>query len=260
MHATFSHTFEGKIWNTAFDEFSPNNLLAIETRNESTRKVRFSVVNFKKQQIEFEDLNPENTWWLGMIGIFNEKLLLHRYSDFQKPEPLGIIAIDAFTGAVNWRLDEWIFLNCNGEAITAFQINDESQPVYESFDLKTGVKFHKNTAKTPLNTQTEVFPSVHYTENNEFFPAIFKFLYRLLGIEAQKAVDYSEFQDKIIISYYIYRGNSLNNYLLVTDRKRNILLNDLIAETDGVGIDTFSVYSKTLLYIKNKNQLVSYEI
>ena len=108
-------------------------------------------------------------------------------------------------------------------------------------------------------TKTEI-SSTHYPEDSPHFPTIYKFLYRLLNVDAVKAVDYLEISNNIIISYYIYRDKSFLNYLLVTNRSRQILLNDLIAEAEGIGIDTFTVKSDTLLYVKNQTQFVGYKL
>ena len=109
-------------------------------------------------------------------------------------------------------------------------------------------------------SNSESHAVIHYPETSPHFPTIFKFLYRLLNIHAVKAVDYLEISNKIIISYYIYSDKSFQNYLLVTNRTREILLNDLIAETEGIGIDTFIVKSDTLLYVKNQTQFVGYRL
>jgi hypothetical protein len=131
---------------------------------------------------------------------------------------------------------------------------ENNTPVYNSIVLSV-----KSEEKKQMPNMTLASPS-HYSETSPYFPTIFKFLYRLLGIEAQKAVDYLEISNKIIISYYIYREKSFQNYLLVTNRDREILLNDLIAETEGLGIDTFTVKSDTLLYVKNETQFIGYEL
>ena len=110
------------------------------------------------------------------------------------------------------------------------------------------------------NNLTSATPPTHYPEDSPHFPTIYKFLYRLLNIDVVKAVDYLEISNKIIISYYIYRDKSFQNYLLVTNRTHEILLNDLIAESEGIGIDTFTVKSDILLYVKNQTQFVGYRL
>ena len=71
---------------------------------------------------------------------------------------------------------------------------------------------------------------------------------------------FCEIGNKIVISYYIYSNKLFQNYLLVVTHDRQILLNDLIATTEGIGIDTFTLQSDTLLYVKNENYFVGYEL
>jgi hypothetical protein len=101
---------------------------------------------------------------------------------------------------------------------------------------------------------------IHYTEQNEYFPAIHRFLYRLLNVDIQKGVDYLEYKDKIIISYYLYQENKLWNYLLVVNNRKEVLLNELLTESEGLGLGTFTVKPEILLYVKNKSQLHGYEL
>ncbi|MES2518037.1 MAG: DUF4905 domain-containing protein [Bacteroidota bacterium] len=258
MKQKLNHTFSGKIWNTTFS----GNYVALEIRDELSRQVSFSAVNLLTGEVLWENIRPEKSWWLGLVGIFDEYLILHKYSSQQKPEPEGLLILDVQTGAVIERLDSWVFFDFKETTLTVYQL-ENNFPVYKNIDLSKKIpnfaqSFH-HSVTPPLNHS--VTPSViHYPETSPHFPTIFKFLYRLLDIEAQKAVDYLEISNKIIISYYIYRDKSFQNYLLVTNRAREILLNDLIAQTEGIGIDTFTMKSDTLLYVKNENQFVGYEL
>jgi hypothetical protein len=139
--------------------------------------------------------------------------------------------------------------------LTIYQLQN-NQPVYKDIILQTPLSVNTEThiQTTPSENVT------HYPEDSPHFPTIYKFLYRLLNIDAVKAVDYLEISNKIIISYYIYRDKSFLNYLLVTNQSREVLLNELIAETEGIGIDTFTVKSDTLLYVKNQTQFVGYRL
>ena len=148
--------------------------------------------------------------------------------------------------------------------MTVYQIQN-SQPVYKVIDLESIVTTIQQAECRPSHNSIIEIPTVqtsptHYPEDSSHFPTIYKFLYRLLNIDAVKAVDYLEISNKIIISYYIYRDKSFLNFLLVANRRREILLNDLIAETEGIGIDTFTVKSDTLLYVKNQTQFVGYKL
>ncbi|MEA5459758.1 DUF4905 domain-containing protein [Arcicella sp. LKC2W] len=250
MKQKINHTLSGKIWNTAFG----GDYAALEIRDELSRQVSFSGINLLTGNVLWENNRPEKSWWLGLVGIFKEYLILHKYSSQQKPEPEGVLILNIQTGEVIQRLDNWVFFDFKDDILVVYQL-ENNYPIYKNIEL------HENRPSiTQLDNHTATSSVIHYPEDSPHFPTIFKFLYRLLGIEAQKAVDYLEISNKIIISYYIYREKSFQNYLLVTNREREILLNDLIAETEGVGIDTFTVKSDTLLYVKNETQFIGYEL
>lgn len=258
MEQIINHKFNGKVWNTTFGE----KYCVLEIRDESTRQVSFSCVNLLKGNILWENLRPEKSWWLSLVGIFDEYLILHKYSSNQKPEPEGVLILMVQSGEILERIDDWIFFNCEENVLTVYQLQD-SQPVYKkiglpmlAYDWINKSQFDKSIIGTPT-IQTS---PTHYPEDSPHFETIYKFLYRLLNIDSVKAVDYLEISNKIIISYYIYRDESFLNYLLVTNRSRQILLNDLIAKTEGIGIDTFTVKSDTLLYVKNQTQFVGYKL
>lgn len=272
MNQVINNNFNGKIWNTTFSE----EFCVLEIRDESTRQVSFSCVNLLTGNILWENLKPEKSWWLSLVGIFDEYLILHKYSSKQKPEPDGLLIINVKSGEIVEKIIDWIFFKYEDKVLTLYQLQN-NEPVYKNIKLITlpsvDTGTHSQTTATStfsstnqqINNSTisiQIVPNspIHYPEDSPHFPTIYKFLYRLLNVDAVKAVDYLEISNKIIISYYIYRDKSFLNYLLVTNRGREILLNDLIAETEGIGIDTFTVKSDTLLYVKNQTQFIGYKL
>ncbi len=249
MLKKIEEAFGGKIWNTAFF----NDKMVLEIRDETSRQVSFSALDLKTGKILWKDFSPEKSWWLGLVGIFGNHLILHKYSDQQKPEPLGVIVINIDTCAIKEKIEDWIFFSCDGNILVLYQLDESNMPVYHKIAIET-VPFY-DFVPDPNEHLVR-----HYPDSSPYFPTIFRFLYQLINIEAQNGVDYLEVNDKIIISYYIYRGNQFQNYLLVTNKEKQILLHDFIAESEGIGIDTFSIKSSILLYIKNQNQLIGYEI
>ena len=264
MKEIINHNFQGKIWNSTFSE----EYCVLEIRDELTRQVSFSCINLLTGKVIWEKLKPEKSWWLSLVGIFDEYLILHKYSSNQKPEPEAVLILNIQTGNTLERIDDWIFFNYVENILTVYQLQN-NQPVFKDIKLikSSSVNTGTHSQTTVENTKIQQTKChtinnspIHYPEDSPYFPTIYKFLYRLLNIDAVKAVDYLEISNIIIISYYIYRDKSFQNYLLVTNRSRQILLNDLIAETEGIGIDTFTVKSDTLLYVKNQTQFVGYKL
>ncbi|MDZ7897446.1 MAG: DUF4905 domain-containing protein [Arcicella sp.] len=250
MHKKFEHQFEGKIWNTAFGD----NTAVLEIREENTRQVSFSALDLQNGKILWQNLRPEKSWWLALVGVFDDYLILHKYSSQQKPEPKGLLILNLQTGEIIQKIEGWIFFSYQQNNLMVYQLDENNLPIYQEIILEN---LSKKSFKAKLSQNSS---PTHYPEGSPHFPTIFNFLYRLMGIEAQKGVDYLEIANKIVISYYIYSTNLFQNYLLVITHDRQILLNDLIATTEGIGIDTFTLQSDTLLYVKNENYFVGYEL
>jgi hypothetical protein len=249
MEEIINHNFNGKIWNSTFSV----EYCVLEIRDESTRQVSFSCINLLTGNILWQNLKPEKSWWLSLVEISDEYLFLHKYSSNQKPEPEGLLVINVLNSEIVLKLEDAILYDYRQNILT---ISDKQSNLKT---LKLGpTRKSKDSVEGIIKVLSEKIN--HYPEDSPHFPTIYKFLYRLLNIDAVKAVDYLEISNKIIISYYIYRDKSFLNYLLVTNRSRQILLNDLIAETEGIGIDTFTVKSDTLLYVKNQTQFVGYRL
>ena len=64
--------------------------------------------------------------------------------------------------------------------------------------------------------------------------------------------------DKIIISYYLYE-DGLKNILRVCDKGFETEHTEIIAEGETIGFNTFQIFNRTLIYIKDKHQLIFYE-
>ena len=260
MEEIINHNFKGKIWNTTFSE----EYCVLEIRDELTRQVSFSCINLLTSNILWENIKPEKSWWLGLVAISDEYFFLHKYSSNQKPEVEGLFVLNVQTGEILEKVNDWIFFNYTDNVLTLYRLQN-NQPVYKDIELPKISQLSANSSTVPVELSVETKKTtfekvIHYPEDSSYFPTIYKFLYRLLNVDAVNAVDYLEISNKIIISYYIYRDKSFLNYLLVTNRNRELLLNDLIAETEGIGIDTFTVKSDTLLYVKNQTQFVGYRL
>ena len=57
------------------------------------------------------------------------------------------------------------------------------------------------------------------------------------------------------------KDQELANYLYAFDAGGKLLLEEKLGENlKGVGLDTFFIFSRDLIFVKNKNELKSYKI
>jgi len=102
---------------------------------------------------------------------------------------------------------------------------------------------------------------IHYLEGTDHFSTVSKFMHQKLNISPVKAVDYLESQGQIAISYYLWQTDHLANFLLIMDlsgeEKSHLLLAD---DLQTIGIDTFFIVKSSLYTIRNKAELLIYDI
>jgi hypothetical protein len=243
------------IWNLSFNKFSEKKIGVVEVRDESKREASFTAFDLHSGIIIQEKIILPERWWISMIGVFNDVLLINRYPSDNQPIPEEVIALDILSGKILWQKEKIQILGIHQNGIVCHQENE----AFLLLNFQTGELSEEGDISEDKDLVQSFSPTL-YSENDAYFPTIFKFLHRLLSVDAQKNIEYLEIDNKIIISYYIYHEDLLQNWILVTNRQRAILLNDVMNESEGVGIDTFSVESQTLFYLKNKNQLIGYEL
>jgi hypothetical protein len=177
--------------------------------------------------------------------------------------PKGLIAIDVHTKKIIWQQPQMNFGGLLQKGILTIEHTPEA-PLYRLVNLDTGIiekTFDIQPALYEAEPVSPIFYPRHYTEENKYFETIVSFLNNLLGIQPQKAFDYAEYKQLIIISYYLYTNNTLSNFLLVLDQQSRILLHEPIAtQLSGIGLDTFLIVHHHLVFVKEKKELITYEL
>jgi hypothetical protein len=260
LHTYFSHTFGSSIWRI----LASDRWLVVENREGASRSVHFAAIDLPQAKLCWEGLVLPQPWWVGASIILGDTLLLQQFSDPQKPQTRGITGVDISSGKISWQQPAHSLLRLTDRGIIAFQ-ESESGQVFGLLDPATGdTKTILETGEIdllPYIPEPPVIHPVHYTHENKYFNSIVLFLRQKLGIEPQKAVDYAEFQQRIIISYYIYEHKNLSNFLLVLDKEANVVLHEQIAShLPGIGIDTFFIVQHYLIVVKDKKELTVYEL
>lgn len=195
--------------------------LAIEVRDESSHQVSFFILNTKNHEWLWENVTFEEQWWINLQTFTEHKIQFIYYEDGNSPEQKQSLNIDIYTK------------NVLGEEILKV----------ENFPSKI------------------VTPPLHYLESSEYFNTVSKFLKQKFNISPSKAVDYLETQGVIIISYYIWKEDHLANFLLIMDQDGSIQSHELLAdELSTIGIDTFFILGSALFTIRQKAELLKYDI
>lgn len=194
--------------------------LAIEVRNESQHQVSFCILNTYQRKWLWEDVIFEEPWWINLQHFGENELQFIYYEDGNSPDQKQYLNIDIHTQ----------------------EVKEESAMVVEDVS---------STIQLP----------VHYLESTDYFNTVSKYIKEKLNVAPTKAVDYLESKGLIAISYYLWQVDHLANFLLIMDNNGSIIIHELLADNlQTIGIDTFFMINSSLYTIRDKAELLIYDL
>lgn len=254
----FSASFAAKIWKVYPDAFLP--YLLVELRNAQEFQTSFALLNVAEAKWQWEDFRLEEPWWLGVYGLHNATILAFTYANNERPEPDNILAFEAFTCQKLWQRPDLRFLAFDGQNSLHAAPKGETEQRH-LLSLKTGETLSRSNVEENITLPYVLqFPQT-YREGEAYFEEFEDFFAEHLDIKILQSIDYLEYRDYIIISYFFNENGKITNNLLILDAKVQILLNENIhSEIQSLSLDTFFVYHNYLIFIRNNIELVIYQI
>lgn len=258
---SFTQEFNGTVWKMGPERHGPLPALALEIRE--GQRAEWAVLDLAENRLPWQrDLTRHDPHdeRLALIGLFNGTLLLHRYGA-DSPQPRGLLAFDGRTGEFLYEVPGVVFGETDGQTL---QVN---RPVPEQealvFDLSTGEVREKTGAASAASFSFQV--PHHYAESTSYFEVVARFVQTKTGRNAVRAVDYLEVgshaeQGYLLISYYIYDQDLLENRLLVVEGGNQVLLDERLATGPRLNPEPFGVYADRLLFLQPPNRLVVYAL
>jgi hypothetical protein len=261
-----SFPFDSLVWKISVD--AQNDILVLELRDHNNRSVDFTGIDLKNNKIIWQGVKLEETWWLGLDTCYNGKIYLHTYKDAQNPEHEGIIALETKTGKVVWKDTGKTFYHVSEEHLIATE-GDEDSRKYIGLDPATGKEQHEISLKEVFKIASnkkekengKIRNPFHFSAEHSYFPKISDFIKEITGEQPVIAADYMENGEQVIISFYLYSVEGLSNHLIVVDDEGLVIFRAcLAAHIKGIGFDTFFVFEKTLIFVKEKKELIFLKI
>lgn len=274
LRESFTHEFPGLVWKLAFDHDGSRPALAVELRTPNVREATWAVVDLAENQVAWQgnaDVGLASDEWLGLVGIFNGTLLLHRHAT-DTPQPRGLLALDGRTGQPRWDWPGLSFLSCDGRAVLAL-LGGREEARAVRLALVAGEVLENETVETVFSEKSppEIPELLHYPETGPFFAPVAAFVRKRTGHEPVEAADYLDAGACLVVAYYFYANDALENWLLIVDKARNEWVSERIAAGPGLNPEPFAVYADRrthrvsnrvthwVIFVQDKNRLKVYE-
>jgi hypothetical protein len=262
IHQIFALKFAGNIWKIHYDEVSQ--VMVLEIRNADIFQTTFTAIQLPDFQVLWQDFNLQEPWWAGVSAVSGGMMYVHFFPDSQKPESREILAIDVYSRQSCWHSPIHQFYRLDNQGLIAgkWQANEW---IYELLDKKNGQLIQTNlipkNEENLVNKAESIVLPHHYREQTAYFNTIKQFFKEGLNIEIAHSVDYLEIHDYILIAYFLQKNEEFQNNLLILDTNAQILLHIIINQkSEGVASENFLLINHQLFFIKDKNELIAYQL
>jgi hypothetical protein len=257
-----SFPFESLVWKISVDV--QHELLLLELRDHDHRSVNFAAIDHKAGKMLWNGIKLEETWWLGLDQCYDGRAYLHTYKDPQNPEHEGIIVLDTRTGRLIWKDTGKTFYHVSEDHLIATEGQEDARK-YLRLDPAVGRLIEEISLKEVFKIASlkkdqehgKIRNPFHFSSEHPYFTKITGFVGEITGEQPVIGADYMENDEQVIISFYLYSTEGLSNYLILVDEEGKVIFRECLgSHIKGIGFDTFFVFENTLIFIKEKKELI----
>jgi hypothetical protein len=250
----FLHRLEGPVWNL----LATKDTLLIEVRTKEPRRVTFSAFDLHSNVFLWRDKVLEETWWVNASAICSSIALFTIYMDTNNPDKKGILAYSIRDLELKWWKNDFSISELGENSVKGFASKFGLKEVV--FDVHSGEPMDVQNFVRGAPVPTLQKP-VQYSAGQDHFATVQAFLADRLNFPAVSSLEYLESCNCVFISCYSVEDDGLANYLFVLSVEGNVLLKEkLDGSLKGIGLDTFFILEGCVIFVRNRNELISYNI
>ncbi len=182
---------------------------------------------------------------------------------------VSFIAVDYKNETIVWRADSlaetwWINLvRVTSDQVQLKIFENTSNPdktCWQVLALETGLITNEEP-KIEAEHTNEVIRPFQYLAGEDDFETIKNFLNERLKVLPILGIEYVEYAEVVLISYYFGRPGEFTNMLACFKRTGDLLWQEEIGTNlKGIGVNTFFLVANQLFFVKNKTELVTFGI
>ncbi len=254
---------------------SPNGILTGEERDVEKKTASLFALDVRTGKMLWRGRELDEKWWFGSERATDERLYLHRFRKPDMPEAKGIVTLDLLTGDTIWEQQELILIADLGEEAIAMKQGFERQDFFRlnaaNGEVMEELGRDAVAIRPLLEADERADKHSSYTASispgSEHFEAIEGLLRTVLTVEnVRGSIDFLETGNFVIFSYHeritnnpnAMLRNLLRSELVVLDRLSGeiVFRETLHEETPFPVPDNFFINNDTLIYVKDKRELV----
>ena len=245
LKQVFSEKFKGLIWKIRIHE--KNEYMAIESRHLESKNVYFTVLDLQTGKIFFKERSYLESMNLNLAYAAQKNLILTVNEHVESPESKGLISINVLNGEILWERYNFSFNQADSSGL---QVYDPK--IYPRNYLWINHLNAENISKQE-NSSTRI--------SDLLFPDLFESYVLPNFIEHGLIIGQISVLHKdglSIVSFHQKMKNNMQQRLVVYQDDRIFIDDIIIDDIQKLQPESFFMMNKQLLYIRNKNEIVSY--
>lgn len=247
--------------------------LLIETRDTEKMEAYFHCFHLADGKTIFTNQQMYEKYWLGIEAIHNDVILFHKFAKPDMPGHKGIFAFDINTQNVLWENEDYSFLFILEGKIYSYKEIFEGRRFF-ILDVLTGeliedlgnnpsnISDLKDLADAKFDFAAYKFPDFYYGTGS--IPIIDN----MINSETEKLslvgnIEFVQYENFLLCNYHSNSNNKgLTNTFVVFNlkKKKKIFKEILNINLNAFAPDSFFVYNNLLILMKEKTQVVVYEL
>lgn len=254
MEFNFSVSAHGTIWKSALS--AAYGIMILEIRDAARRRTSFSAIHVADGSWLWQDIMLEEPWWIGLDGAQGRVALLSVFTETSNPDRKALIAFDILDCKMRWWKNDFALSKAGSACVSG--VSQQFGYRELTLDLMSGDEI-------PCDPQTEetlpLLRPLQYVDGHPYFATVQTFLASRFNLSVVHALEYLEASSLIFISCYSQDENGLTNDFLVLSTDGKLLLREIFGtHLKGIGQDTFFIYDGSVIFVRNRGELISYRI
>lgn len=240
----FSWEFTDPIWLIKVDQVVSQ--LGIELRSEETMEHYFAVMNIYSNEVTKVKIPIKMDWWSTLLGIKGNQLTIGVYQNQRNPGPITLIRYD-------WKSNVIL------EEIKNFQLHELTDTFIKGKVLKEQEFEYLEISLGEDKNMEEISLPTIFLPKTSAFDTVAAYL-RRKNREPKKEVAYLEFNNHILILYYLQNKDRLDKYLLWLSEEKVVQEFILDHQVQGISAESFMVLGKKLIFVQNRKNIKIYDL
>jgi hypothetical protein len=208
-------------------------------------------------------LHEQIKGWPSLQAVIEGRAGFSCFPDPSLPATEGLYIFDLRKQQWVFKEKDWSFIKAEGKAVLMRKAGDEEN--FYSLNLSSlSINLAPRLKSMQLTKPTTagILHPYHIGEENPLYKELSDFVKEKAAHSLVGMVEYLEWkEERIVLSYYIEGEKDWDQYLLITDHDTQVVWHECIdKQLKGMALDVFMLVQQQCIYVKDKNQLRTYDL